>query len=129
MLSKILSIIGGFLTAGWGITHLIPTGNVVKGFGGISIDNSRIILMEWINEGFTLIFIGLTVILIALIEKKPAAAKKIVYILSTAMLIAMAVLSIFTGFQNDFLPYKLCPVIFTVSAGLIFQGVFTESKS
>ncbi|MBA7553431.1 hypothetical protein ES705_46022 [subsurface metagenome] len=53
MFRKLLIIFGGLLNILWGVSHLFPTNSVVNGFGNISIDNKRIILMEWINEGFT----------------------------------------------------------------------------
>jgi hypothetical protein len=36
--------------------------------------------------------------------------------------VALALVSLFTGFKVHFLPFKLCPVIFTVSAALILLG-------
>jgi hypothetical protein len=59
--NSILLYLGAALTTLWGISHLFPTGNVVKGFGAISADNRHIITMEWINEGVTLIFTGVLV--------------------------------------------------------------------
>jgi hypothetical protein len=41
-----------------------------------------------------------------------------------AMLVVMSVLSLFTGFKINFLPYKLCPFIFSISAILIGLGTF-----
>jgi hypothetical protein len=35
----------------------------------------------------------------------------------------MAVLSLFTGARINFLPFRLCPVIFSVSAVLFILGV------
>lgn len=57
MFRKILVYIGGSLNILWGISHLIPTNNIVQGYGNITTDNRYIIQMEWINEGVTLIFI------------------------------------------------------------------------
>jgi hypothetical protein len=49
----------------WGIAHIaIPTKDIIKGFGPISMENKRILAMEWIMEGLTLCFIGLLVFLI-----------------------------------------------------------------
>jgi hypothetical protein len=119
---KILIYIGGMLTAIWGIVHIFPLKNVVRGFGNISPDNIRIITMEWINEGFTLIFIGLLTIVITIVNKNKSKVAAVVYLLIFIMLAAMSVLSIFTGFKIDFLPYKLCPVIFMFSGFLILLG-------
>jgi hypothetical protein len=58
MINQILLYSGSALVAFWGIAHLFPTKSVVSGFGDISADNKRIIIMEWIIEGITLIFIG-----------------------------------------------------------------------
>ena len=129
MMRKALIIVGGLLTIIWGIAHLFPTDSVVKGFGNISADNIRIISMEWINEGFTLIFIGLLVIIVTIFNRNNSVVAKSVYLLSFIMLSAMAVLSLLTGYNIDFIPFKLCPVIFMFSGLLIFQGMFQKKKS
>ena len=116
MKNKTLLISSGILTMLWGISHIIPTNSIVEGFGDISVDNKRIILMEWINEGATLIFIGSLIILVTFIQTSERKLKKAVYLLSFIMLISMAVLSLFTGFKVDFIAFRLCPVIFTLSA-------------
>lgn len=116
MKNKSFTIASGILVILWGIAHLIPTKNVVSGFGDISIDNRYIILMEWINEGLTLLFIGVLVIAVSFIKSQDDRVRKMVYLISAIMLISMAVLSAFTGFNVDFLPFRLCPFIFTISA-------------
>jgi lysylphosphatidylglycerol synthetase-like protein (DUF2156 family) len=122
---KMLIYLGGVLTIIWGIAHIFPLYNVVMGFGNISLDNIRIIQMEWLTEAFSLIFIGLLIIVITTIGDQESKAVKSVYILTFIMLIALSVLSLFTGFKIDFIPYKLCPLIFTTSGLLILQGAFT----
>jgi CHASE2 domain-containing sensor protein len=124
LLRKILVYIGGSLNIIWGISHLIPTKNIIKGFGEITPDNRYIIQMEWINEGMTLIFIGLIAVVVTVFTKKRAKAIKLLYLLSALMLTAMAVLSLNTGFRIDFLPFKLCLPLFLVSAVLIGQYAF-----
>lgn len=57
-MANLFFYLAGAITIFWGISHLFPTKKVVKGFGEISVDNKRIITMEWIIEGATLIFIG-----------------------------------------------------------------------
>jgi hypothetical protein len=123
---RLLVIIGGFLNIAWGISHLFPTNSVVKGFGPISLDNQRIVFMEWINEGFTLIFIGLLVIISTIASNENSKTLKLIYLISSVMLFSMAILSLFTGFKIDFLPFKLCPIIFSVSGLLIVQGAFRK---
>jgi hypothetical protein len=69
MIGEIVTYIGSFLVFGWGVAHLFPTQNVVSGFGDISADNRRIITMEWIIEGISLIFIGVLVALVTYVDR------------------------------------------------------------
>lgn len=117
----ILLYLGSGLTVIWGIAHLFPTKSVVTGFGEVTIDNKRIIMMEWINEGLALIFIGVLVATVIFIDPSDVVSTA-VYSVSVMMLMAMAVLFLFTGFKIRFLPFKLCPFIFTASAVLISIG-------
>lgn len=120
-MSETLLYLGSLLPAVWGIAHLFPTRSVVRGFGEISADNRRIITMEWINEGVTLIFVGALVAAVTLTGGRDAAAT-VVYLLSAAALLALAAVSIFTGFKVRFFPFRLCPIVFTTSAILIVLG-------
>ena len=117
----LLLYLGAAFTALWGVAHLFPTKSVVKGFGEISIDNQRIITMEWIVEGISLIFIGTLVGVVTYIEPVSVVSKA-VYVVSAIGLIVLAVVSLLTGFKVRFLPFKLCPFIFTASALLILIG-------
>lgn len=121
MTGQILLCIGAALTLLWGIAHLFPTKSVVRGFGDISVDNRHIITMEWLIEGVALIFIGLLVATVTLIDHV-SPVSKFVYLLSAAALLALAVISLSTGFRVRFLPFRLCPIIFSVSAALILAG-------
>ena len=121
MTGHILIIIGAAITIVWGVAHLFPTKSVVKGFGDISTDNKNIIAMEWIVEGVSLIFIGIVVLGVIFIDAASDIAA-FVFISSAGILIVLALVSLFTGFKVNFLPYKLCPVLFTTSAILILAG-------
>jgi hypothetical protein len=122
MTGNLLLYLASFLTVAWGIAHLFPTKNVVKGFGDISLDNQRVITMEWINEGATLIFIGVLTAAVTLAEPAGLVAHT-VYWLAIVMLNALSIISLFTGFKVNFLPYRLCPIIFTGSSILILAGM------
>jgi hypothetical protein len=122
MLSMILIATGSILTIIWGIAHIFPTRSVVQGFGAISHDNQRIIHMEWLNESLTLFFIGTLNMIFALVGAG-IYLQSIVHLLSAIMLFAMAILSLFTGARINFLPFRLCPIIFSVSAILFIVGV------
>lgn len=121
MIDLVLLFIGSALTVLWGIAHLFPTGSVVKGFGSISTDNMNIITMEWIVEGVTLIFIGILVAIVTIINPQNRVSTA-VYFLSSFGLLVLALVSLFTGFKVKFLPFRLCPFIFTASAVLILIG-------
>jgi len=95
--------------------------NVVAGFGDISEDNRNIIKMEWIVEGVSLIFIGTIVGVVTYIGPLGELSRA-VYTVVVAGLLALALVSLFTGFKVRFLPFRLCPFILTISAVLIFLG-------
>jgi hypothetical protein len=118
-----LILIGAGLSILWGVAHLFPTKGVVEGFGEINEDNKNIITMEWIVEGVALIFIGLLVLSVAIIDQGTRTAL-LVYAISAGELVVLALVSLFTGYKVDFLPFKLCPFIFSASALLILLGAF-----
>jgi len=121
MQNHMLLYIGSVLTIIWGIAHLFPTKSVVQGFGDISIDNRHIITMEWITEGVALIFIGALVGVVTIVDPNHEVSTA-VYTISVIGLVVLAMVSLFTGFRISFLPFRLCPFIFTFSAALIFFG-------
>ena len=121
MLNQILLYLGAAIPLLWGIAHLFPTRSVVSGFGDISIDNQRIITMEWIIEGVALIFIGMLVAVVTVVDYGHVVSTT-VYWLSAAALLVLAAVSLFTGFRISFLPFKLCPYLFTTAAILILGG-------
>ncbi len=128
MIDLVMLYLGAALTALWGIAHLFPTGSVVKGFGAISADNQRIITMEWIVEGVSLIFIGVLVASVTMIDPMSAVSKA-VFLLSSIGLFVLAAVSLFTGFKVNFLPFKLCPFIFSASALLIIARGFYKTSA
>lgn len=123
MINQVLLYIGAAITFLWGVAHLFPTKNVVRGFGDITADNKNIITMEWIIEGAALIFTGIIVAGTTIIGEGNNVTT-FLYVSSSVFLIVLAVISLFTGFKVKFLPFKLCPVLFTLSAVLILIGHF-----
>ena len=127
-MKKILLYTSGILILFWGITHFPPTAITVRDFGDITFNNKLIITMEWIVEGLTLTFLGILIIVVTKIDAESKLARA-VYLLITGMLFSLAILSILTRFRIDFLPFKLCPVIFSTSAVLILVGMRLKTKS
>jgi hypothetical protein len=121
MINQVLLYLGSAFVTLWGVAHLFPTRSVVSGFGDISIDNKRIITMEWIIEGVALIFIGSINAIVTAIDHT-GSISLVIYLSSVIILIVLASVSFFTGFKISFLPFKLCPVIFITSAALIILG-------
>lgn len=123
MINQILLYLGSFFLFFWGVAHLFPTKSVVEGFGNISPDNKHIITMEWIIEGLALIFIAGVVASVTYLDYTSVVSRT-TYWLSFVMLNTLSAISLFTGFKVNFLPFKLCPVIFTTASVLIVVGSY-----
>ena len=120
-MNEIMLYVASAIILLWGIAHIaIPTKDIIKGFGPISVDNKRILAMEWIMEGLTLSFLGLLVILITVLVGRENPACTIVYRASSIMLVIMAAVSLFTGARTAILPMKLCPPLFGTVAVLFW---------
>lgn len=112
-MQAVMLYVGSIVVVLWGIAHIvIPTKGIVRSFGPISIDNKRILTMEWIMEGLALVFIGSLVILVTLLAGVENTASELVYRASGVMLGIMAGVSLFTGARTSIIPMKLCPPIF-----------------
>lgn len=103
----------------WGIAHIIPTKNIIQGFGDIQRDNKLIITMEWIAEGLFLIFIGLLNFIILYFANWQSREATIVYILSIVFLLVLSLISLFTGARTKIIPIKICPIVKSLCALLI----------
>ena len=123
MVNQVLLYAGSAIVIFWGVAHLFPTKSVVRGFGDISSDNKEIITMEWIIEGISLIFIGAIVITVTFIDRTSVISRTI-YWICFIMLNVLSVVSLMTGFKIRFLPFKLCPLIFTTASILILLGSY-----
>jgi len=122
--TNVLLYVTSALTGAWGVAHLLATRGVVTGFGELTADNRRIITMEWIVEGVTLVSIAALVATVTVIDPTTAVSSA-VYAVAIATLIALAFVSLFTGARIAFLPFRLCPFIFGLSATLIALGAWS----
>jgi hypothetical protein len=118
-----LLYVASALTGLWGVAHLFATRGVVAGFGELSANNRRIITMEWIVEGVALVSLAALVVAVTAVDTSAAAASA-AYAVAIATLAVLAGVSVFTGFRIAFLPFRLCPFIFTLSAILIALGAW-----
>ena len=78
--------------------------------------------MEWIIEGVSLIFLGILTIFLAVTDPRNEISLMVFWFV-IGMLVLLAIISLFTGFRVNFLPYKLCPFIFLFSALCVFLGI------
>ena len=122
-MNSVLLYIGSGITIFWGIAHIVPTWSVVKGFGDISPQNRRIITMEWLAEGLTLIFIGVLVVPINVLCDDPSTcAARMAYRVCAGMLVLLALLTLLTGFRTKIIPMKLCPAVKILAATFLILG-------
>ena len=125
MTGVILIYLGSFIIFAWGVAHLFPTRKIIRGFGEISVENRRIIAMEWIIEGITLIFVGILVAVVTFIDRVNPVSQS-VYWMVFCLLNILSLISLFTGFRNAFIAFKLCPLIFTGSSLLfLYAGLLS----
>ena len=121
-MNEILIYIGAAIIILWGIAHVIPTKAIIEGFGEISEDNKKVLAMEIIAEGLTLIFLGALPVLVSAIGDSQSLTARIVYLTSGVMLLAMAILTLATGGKTPVIWYKICPVVKTAAAVLFIFG-------
>jgi hypothetical protein len=122
MVNELLGYIGGIVITIWGIAHIFPTKKVILGFGTITQDNKLILMMSWIAEGLTMIFIGMLAILFNLSGSAQSPASIIVYRAAGLMLIIMTALTLLTGSRTAVIFFKLCPIVTTIVAILYLVG-------
>ncbi len=123
-MSVLLASIAAAIAVIWGIAHLVPTRNVVAGFGNLLKDNRLVITQEWIAEGVTLIFLGILVGVVTMIGRVTNPVVATVYGLAAAMLLIMAVLTALTGARGSVVFFKICPLVKTTAAILLLASIF-----
>ena len=122
-MNQIVLFVAAGITCLWGIAHLFATKGAVADFGDMSVDHRRIITMEWIAEGVALISTAAFVAVAAAIDPLSSVSSA-VFAVAIGTLGTLAIVSVLTGFRVSFLPYRLCPFIFGLSAALIAWGAW-----
>ena len=108
----------------WGVSHIIPTKQVVAGFGDISQDNRRIITMEWVAEGLSFMFVAALIVAVTWSGDTLEAAEDLVYRVSSGFLLTIGVWTAMTGARTGVIWFKACPVVMSVSSGLLIASSF-----
>jgi hypothetical protein len=122
MTSEVLICAGSVIIMLWGIAHIYPVRNVVAGFGPVSMDNRRIITMEWVAEGLALLFIGILTSIVTYAGGLSNPVSIMVIRASAVMLLILAGLSAVTGAKTAILPMKICPFVKFACAMLLIAG-------
>jgi hypothetical protein len=117
----ILAYAAASIIAMWGVAHLIPTRQVVAGFGAISTDNRRVITQEWLAEGIAMIGIAAFVIA-ATAANGPGEIRAWVYRIAALLLVAVGLLTALTGARTPVVWFKICPLVMAVSAALLLTA-------
>jgi hypothetical protein len=101
----------------WGISHAIPTRQVVAGFEPTSTDNHRVILQEWLAEALTMWGLAALIVVVTAIDGE-AAVTNAVYRVVAGLLVAIGVLTALTGARTRVVWFKVCPVLLSTTAAL-----------
>jgi hypothetical protein len=104
------------------VSHVIPTRQVVGGFGEITRDNRLIITMEWVAEGLTFMFVAVLIVAVTWSGQTPEAAEDLVYRLSTGFLLAIGAWTAMTGARTGVIWFKMCPVVMSVTSALLIAA-------
>lgn len=122
MLNTTLLYLGAALLVLWGVAHIIPTRNVVAGFGALSEDNRINITMEWVAEGLALTFVGALVALVTLVGGANDPVTRVVLWAVAGFCIVMGGWTFIAGRRSSIVPIRLCPVVLAVAAVLLVLG-------
>ena len=117
--ADVLAYAAGGVLVLWGVAHIAPTRSVASSFGSLSVDNRRVLIMEWVAEGFTHIFVGLLVILMTALEGPFAAGSAVVYRAAAAFFALLVVWTAVTGARTPVIWYRICLVVLTAAAALL----------
>ena len=122
-MSEILVYVAAGLLFAWGVSHIIPTKQVVYGFGAIGYDNRQVITMEWIAESLAFWFVAILVTITA-ISSPEAGAAALTYRVSAGFLVGIGILTSLTGARTKVVWFKACPVVMGVCATLLVVASF-----
>jgi hypothetical protein len=115
-----LAYAGGLVLVAWGAAHIAPTRAIVVSFQPITTDNRRVLVLEWVAEGFTHIFLGALVILITALGAQ--SGEHVVYRAGAAFLLLLVGLTAATGARTPVVWYRICLVVLSSVAGLLLAA-------
>jgi len=98
---------------------VVPTRQVVAGFGPIGADNRLVIMQEWLAEALTMWGIAAVVIAATAAGGAATDVRDWVYRVAAALLAALGVLTAVTGARTSVVWFKVCPVVMAVAVVLL----------
>ena len=122
-MSDALAFAAGGLVFLWGVAHVIPTRQVVAGFGEIGRDNHLVLTMEWVAEALAMWLVAALVVAVAVAGTGDTA--RLVYRVCGGFLMVLAAWTAATGARTPVIWFRLCPVVMTVSTGLLVAASLT----
>jgi hypothetical protein len=122
MLANVLLYLGAAILFVWGVAHIVPTRNVVAGFGPLSEDNRINITMEWVAEGLALAFVGVLAALVTSVGGADDPVRRVVIWAIAAFCVLMGAWTFIVGRRSTILPIRLCPLVLAVAVVLLLLG-------
>jgi hypothetical protein len=120
-MSSALAYVGAAIIAAWGVIHAAPTGRVLASFAPITADNRLTIKQEWLAEAFTMW--GVAAIIVAVTAAGGSAtARDWVYRAAAGLLIALGILTAFTGARTPVIWFKVCVFLLAGSGALLLAA-------
>jgi hypothetical protein len=113
------------MVALWGIAHVLPTARVVEGYHDTSHDNRLVIAEEWIAEAMAMWLIAAVDAIATATRSAQPSLTDWIYRASAIMLLAVAVLTAFTGARTPIIFFKICPLLLSTTAALLFAASWT----
>jgi hypothetical protein len=122
-MATVLAYVAAGLVGLWGVAHAVPTRRVLAGFEPVTADNRRVVLQEWMAEAFTMW--GLAAMVVAATSVDAGSDATVwVYRVAAGLLVALAVLTGFTGARTPVIWFKICPVLLGGSAVLLLTASY-----
>ncbi len=121
-MSEALAYIAAGIVFLWGVSHIIPTKEVVAGFGDIGRDNRFIITMEWVAEGLSFMFVAALIVAVTWSGRSPEGAEDLVYRVTVGFLLTIGAWTAMTGARTKVIWFKMCPLVMSVSSGLLIAA-------
>ena len=121
-MADVFALIAAGIVFLWGVSHIVPTKQVVAGFGNITQDNRRIITMEWVAEGLSFVFVAALILAVTWSSSTLEAAEDLVFRVGSAFLITIGAWTAMTGARTGVIWFKACPVVMSISSGLLIAA-------